>query len=169
MKESRQFLQPLLQFLRSVRPHGYVTHFSPRTRLLAVQMQMRVHHFQHFFGYGKLSDQVQAAVATLPTQTVDIAPHLEALAAGWPFSAATVAIRPDDRPLYEEAIAHLTPAAAGPLGPPATGGETRQQSVLAGLESQAWITGTDAALFAPLHGAARFLTVCDGALSPTIF
>src|SRR6266700_1048143 len=41
--------------------------------------------------------------------------------------------------------------------------------VLTGLESQAWVTGTDAALFAPLSGAARFLTVCDGALSPTIF
>ena len=39
--------------------------------------------------------------------------------------------------------------------------------VLAGLESQAWITGTDAALFAPLNGAARFLTVRDGALSDT--
>jgi DNA replication and repair protein RecF len=39
--------------------------------------------------------------------------------------------------------------------------------ILAGLESQAWITGTDAALFAPLHGAARFLSVCDGTLSPT--
>src|SRR5260221_8515984 len=41
--------------------------------------------------------------------------------------------------------------------------------VLARLESQAWITGTDAALFAPLSGAARFLTVRDGALFPTIF
>jgi DNA replication and repair protein RecF len=40
--------------------------------------------------------------------------------------------------------------------------------VLAGLESQAWITGTDAVLFAPLRGAARFLTVADGALFPTI-
>jgi DNA replication and repair protein RecF len=40
---------------------------------------------------------------------------------------------------------------------------------LAGFESQAWITGTDAALFTPLNGAARFLTVCDGAVSPTIF
>jgi DNA replication and repair protein RecF len=38
---------------------------------------------------------------------------------------------------------------------------------LCGLESQAWITGTDAQLFAPLNGAARFLTVCDGAVSPT--
>jgi DNA replication and repair protein RecF len=37
--------------------------------------------------------------------------------------------------------------------------------VLAGLESQAWITGTDAALFAPLTGAARFLSVADGVLS----
>ncbi len=40
---------------------------------------------------------------------------------------------------------------------------------LAGIESQAWITGTDAALFAPLCGAARFLTVYDGAVSPSIF
>ena len=40
--------------------------------------------------------------------------------------------------------------------------------VLAGLESQAWITGTEAALFAPLRGAARFLSVADGALSETI-
>jgi DNA replication and repair protein RecF len=39
--------------------------------------------------------------------------------------------------------------------------------VLAGLESQAWITGTDTAPFAPLQGAARFLTVCDGALAET--
>jgi len=39
--------------------------------------------------------------------------------------------------------------------------------VLAGLESQAWITGTDTALFAPLRGAARFLSVCDGALAET--
>ncbi len=41
--------------------------------------------------------------------------------------------------------------------------------VLAGLDSQAWMTGTDAALFAPLRGIARFLNVCDGAVSPTIF
>jgi DNA replication and repair protein RecF len=41
--------------------------------------------------------------------------------------------------------------------------------VLAGLESQAWITGTDAALFAPLRGAARFLSVADGAVSETTF
>jgi len=66
-----------------------------------------------------------------------IAHTLEALAAGWRFSAATVVIRPDDRALYVEALAHLTPPAAARLGPPATGGETRQQSVLAGLEALA--------------------------------
>ena len=64
-----------------------------------------------------------------------IAHTLEALAAGWPFSAVTVAIHPDDRALYDEALAHLTPDAAAALGPPAIGGETRQQSVLAGLEA----------------------------------
>jgi DNA replication and repair protein RecF len=40
---------------------------------------------------------------------------------------------------------------------------------LAGLESQAWISGTDAALFAALRPAARFLSVSDGALSETSF
>jgi DNA replication and repair protein RecF len=40
---------------------------------------------------------------------------------------------------------------------------------LSGLESQAWISGTDAALFAPLRPAARFLSVADGALSETSF
>jgi DNA replication and repair protein RecF len=39
--------------------------------------------------------------------------------------------------------------------------------MLARLESQAWLTGTDAALFAPLAGAARFVAVRDGALSAT--
>src|SRR6266851_1245773 len=33
---------------------------------------------------------------------------------------------------------------------------------ISGLESQAWISGTDAALFAPLRPAARFLSVSDG-------
>src|SRR5260370_13596778 len=41
--------------------------------------------------------------------------------------------------------------------------------VLAGVESQAWITGTEAVLFPQLGGAAPFLPVRDGALSPTIF
>jgi len=34
------------------------------------------------------------------------------------------------------------------------------------LDSQAWLTGTDAALFAPLRGHAQFLSVQDGTLSP---
>lgn len=41
--------------------------------------------------------------------------------------------------------------------------------ILARLDSQAWISGTDPALFAPLRGAARFLSVADGALFPTTF
>jgi 2-C-methyl-D-erythritol 4-phosphate cytidylyltransferase/2-C-methyl-D-erythritol 2,4-cyclodiphosphate synthase len=80
-----------------------------------------------------------------------IAHTLEALAAGWPFSAATVAIRPDDRALYDEAVAHLTPAAAALLEPPAAGGETRQQSVLTGLEALVR-AGPDIVL---IHDAAR--------------
>jgi DNA replication and repair protein RecF len=39
--------------------------------------------------------------------------------------------------------------------------------ILASLDGQAWITGTDAQLFAPLAGAARFLSVRDGTLSDT--
>ncbi|HEX3862940.1 MAG TPA: DNA replication/repair protein RecF [Stellaceae bacterium] len=39
--------------------------------------------------------------------------------------------------------------------------------IVAGLESQVWITGTDVAMFAPLHGTARFLSVNDGTLSDT--
>jgi DNA replication and repair protein RecF len=42
-------------------------------------------------------------------------------------------------------------------------------AILAGLESQVWLTGTDAALFLPLRRTARFLSVADGALSETIF
>jgi DNA replication and repair protein RecF len=41
--------------------------------------------------------------------------------------------------------------------------------VVAGLDGQTWITGTDPGLFAPLHGTARFLSVHDGALSETEF
>ena len=54
-----------------------------------------------------------------------LAHTVEALAAGWSFSAATIAIHPDDRALYDEAMGRLTPAAAAVLGPPVTGGETR--------------------------------------------
>ena len=42
-------------------------------------------------------------------------------------------------------------------------------AALLGLESQVWLTGTDAGLFAPLRNAARFLSVSDGTLSETIF
>jgi DNA replication and repair protein RecF len=37
---------------------------------------------------------------------------------------------------------------------------------LAETGSQAWLTGTDPALFAPLRGRARFLAVCDGTVAP---
>jgi DNA replication and repair protein RecF len=40
--------------------------------------------------------------------------------------------------------------------------------ILADLDGQAWLTGTDAHLFAPLAGAARFVAVLDGALTETI-
>ena len=39
---------------------------------------------------------------------------------------------------------------------------------LDGLESQAWLTGTDAALFTPLRATARFVSVADGTLSETV-
>ncbi len=64
-----------------------------------------------------------------------LAHTLDALTAAWPFSVAIVAIRKEDRTLYEEALAHLSPDAAAHLGPPAIGGATRQESVLAGLEA----------------------------------
>jgi recombinational DNA repair ATPase RecF len=38
---------------------------------------------------------------------------------------------------------------------------------LAEIEAQAWLTGTDAALFAPLRRHAQFLSVHDGTLRPT--
>jgi DNA replication and repair protein RecF len=60
--------------------------------------------------------------------------------------------------LLDEVAAHLDVARRAALF-----------EALAGLESQTWITGTDAALFAPLHGRARFLSVADGTLSETIF
>jgi len=60
--------------------------------------------------------------------------------------------------LLDEVAAHLDEARRAALF-----------EALTVLESQTWITGTDAALFAPLHGCARFLSVADGALSETIF
>jgi len=81
--------------------------------------------------------------ATRPKQYLNcagrplIAHTLEALTTAWPFSAVKVVIHADDRALYDEAVAQLTAAAAAALGPPAIGGATRQQSVLAGLEALA--------------------------------
>jgi DNA replication and repair protein RecF len=58
--------------------------------------------------------------------------------------------------LLDEVAAHLDAARRGALF-----------AILAELESQAWLTGTDAALFAPLRQAARFVSVSDGTLSET--
>jgi DNA replication and repair protein RecF len=58
--------------------------------------------------------------------------------------------------LLDEVAAHLDAARRGALF-----------ERFAGLESQAWLTGTDAALFAPLRMTARFVSVVDGALSET--
>ncbi len=66
-----------------------------------------------------------------------LAHTLEALTAAWPFSAITVAISADDRALYDEALADLASKPAAAIGPPAIGGATRQESVLAGLEALA--------------------------------
>ena len=59
--------------------------------------------------------------------------------------------------LLDEVAAHLDGAR-----------RTALFDTLAGLDGQAWITGTDPALFAPLTGAARFLSIADGTLSATI-
>jgi DNA replication and repair protein RecF len=42
-------------------------------------------------------------------------------------------------------------------------------AALVELDGQAWLTGTDAALFAALRSRARFLSVAAGTLSPTVF
>ena len=59
--------------------------------------------------------------------------------------------------LLDEVAAHLDAARRGALF-----------ERLADLESQAWLTGTDAALFAPLRAGARFISVADGTLSETV-
>ena len=61
---------------------------------------------------------------------------LEALARAHPFLATTVVIHPDDRDLYDEAVALLSPAARAQLTEPAHGGASRQASVRLGLEAQ---------------------------------
>jgi DNA replication and repair protein RecF len=60
--------------------------------------------------------------------------------------------------LLDEVAAHLDAARRAALF-----------AALVDIEGQAWITGTDVALFAPLRGHARFLSVCAGTLSPTPF
>ncbi len=80
-----------------------------------------------------------------------LAHTLDALAGAWPFSALTVAIHADDGALYDAALARLSPAARAAIGPPAMGGATRQQSVLAGLEALV-ASGPDIVL---IHDAAR--------------
>jgi 2-C-methyl-D-erythritol 4-phosphate cytidylyltransferase/2-C-methyl-D-erythritol 2,4-cyclodiphosphate synthase len=62
---------------------------------------------------------------------------IEALAAAHDFHSITVVIHPDDRPLYDETLAHLTTEIRAMLSPPAHGGASRQQSVRKGLEAQA--------------------------------
>jgi 2-C-methyl-D-erythritol 4-phosphate cytidylyltransferase/2-C-methyl-D-erythritol 2,4-cyclodiphosphate synthase len=62
---------------------------------------------------------------------------IEALTSAHEFAAATVVIHPDDRDLYDAAIAHLVPDAVRVLTASAFGGATRQRSVRNGLEAQA--------------------------------
>jgi 2-C-methyl-D-erythritol 4-phosphate cytidylyltransferase/2-C-methyl-D-erythritol 2,4-cyclodiphosphate synthase len=76
---------------------------------------------------------------------------LEALAAARRYCAATVVIHPDHRALYDSALALLSPAASAAFGPPAHGGDSRQQSVRAGLEAQ-FAAAPDIVL---IHDAAR--------------
>jgi 2-C-methyl-D-erythritol 4-phosphate cytidylyltransferase / 2-C-methyl-D-erythritol 2,4-cyclodiphosphate synthase len=81
--------------------------------------------------------------AELPKQYRDLAGRpmlcttIEALARAYPFCATTVVVHPDAAEHYARAVAVLDPECAAVLGPPAFGGATRQQSVLAGLEAQA--------------------------------
>ena len=62
---------------------------------------------------------------------------LDALADAHDFLAITVVIHPDDRDLYDAAIAQLSSSARARLTEPAHGGASRQASVRAGLEAQA--------------------------------
>ena len=61
---------------------------------------------------------------------------IEALARAHSFCVTTVVIHADARAHYEGVVAALDPDCAATLSPPALGGATRQQSVLAGLEAQ---------------------------------
>jgi 2-C-methyl-D-erythritol 4-phosphate cytidylyltransferase/2-C-methyl-D-erythritol 2,4-cyclodiphosphate synthase len=61
---------------------------------------------------------------------------LEALTVAHDFCKVTVVIHPDDRERYEHALTFLSPRCAAAIGPPALGGETRQESGFAGLSAQ---------------------------------
>jgi 2-C-methyl-D-erythritol 4-phosphate cytidylyltransferase/2-C-methyl-D-erythritol 2,4-cyclodiphosphate synthase len=76
---------------------------------------------------------------------------LEALAGAHDFVATTVVIHPDDRDLYDEAVARLSARTRARLTEPAHGGASRQASVRLGLEAQAGLT-PDLAL---IHDGAR--------------
>lgn len=64
---------------------------------------------------------------------------LEALSRAHDFAAATVVIHPDDRDLYDTAVARLSATARARLTEPAHGGASRQASVRLGLEAQVGI------------------------------
>jgi len=74
---------------------------------------------------------------------------LEALASAPDIDVLQVVIHPDDRPLYDAAVAGFD--APAELRPPVTGGATRQQSVLAGLRA----LSSAAPDFVLIHDAAR--------------
>ena len=80
-----------------------------------------------------------------------LAHTLEALISARPFLAATVVIHPDDRALYDAAVAKLSAATRALVGSPCLGGATRQASVRAGLEALA----ADHPEIVLIHDAAR--------------
>ncbi|MEF3365534.1 bifunctional 2-C-methyl-D-erythritol 4-phosphate cytidylyltransferase/2-C-methyl-D-erythritol 2,4-cyclodiphosphate synthase [Methylocystis sp. 9N] len=77
---------------------------------------------------------------------------LLAMRRGAPGAALKVVIHPDDRALYEAAVAELDAADQRGLLPPALGGATRQESARAGLEALAREASPDIVL---IHDAAR--------------
>ncbi len=83
------------------------------------------------------------AGAGLPKQYRDVAGRpvlsmtISALAQALPGARLLTVIHPDDRDLFEGCRAHLSPAESLGLLAPVAGGESRQQSVLAGLEALA--------------------------------
>ena len=76
---------------------------------------------------------------------------LRALAGGAPQARLVVVIHPDDRDLYDDAVARLDGAVQGLLDGPVAGGASRQVSVRAGLEALA-VSSPDIVL---IHDCAR--------------